>query len=546
MLAIILQLAAAYSISWVLWRYLRPFIVKTEVHNIPGPPSQSAIYGNIRELYHANAWGYHKFIAEKYGNIARIDSFMGDKQIYVSDPKAMHHIIVKDQHIYEETDTFFILNRLAFGEGLLATMGDHHRKQRKMLNPVFSIAHMRNMVPIFYQIIQKLQLAFELQVKDGPQEIEIVDWMTRTALELIGQSGLGTSFDPLTAGAAVHPYCKSAKAYVPALAQMNFLLENVLPISSKIGPPKFRRAMINLIPLKPLHHVRDIVDVMSKTSVEILEGKKKALLAGDEALANQVGQGKDIMSILLRANMEADEKDRLPEAEVLGQITTFTFAAMDTTSGALSRILHLLATHQHVQDKLREELADIWKGKEGMLDYDELVSLPYLDAICRETLRLYPPVPTVKRIARQDVILPLSSPIRGLDGRELTGVALPKGTTVIVSIINSNRNPEIWGADSYEWKPERWIQGLPDSVSASHIPGIYSHLMTFLGGGRACIGFKFSQLEMKVVLSLLIRTLKFSPSASEKDVFWEMNGISSPIVRGAVGQQLPLKVSLAA
>jgi len=84
---------------------------------------------------------------------------------------------------------------------------------------------------------------------------------------------------------------------------------------------------------------------------------------------------------------------------------------------------------------------------------------------------------------------------------------------------------------------------LPESVSVAHIPGIYSHLMTFLGGGRACIGFKFSQLEMKVVLSLLIESFEFTPS--KKEIFWQMTNIVSPIVVGRETQpQLPIVVKL--
>lgn len=63
------------------------------------------------------------------------------------------------------------------------------------------------------------------------------------------------------------------------------------------------------------------------------------------------------------------------------------FAAMDTTSGALSRILYLLAEHPDVQEKLRQEIAEALAQGEH-LSYDDLVSLPYLDAVCRETLRL--------------------------------------------------------------------------------------------------------------------------------------------------------------
>lgn len=72
------------------------------------------------------------------------------------------------------------------------------------------------------------------------------------------------------------------------------------------------------------------------------------------------------------------------------------FAAVDTTSSAISRILHLLAQHPPIQEKLRREVTDT-RSKHGDLPYDELVSLPYLDAICRETLRLYPSVSYVSR-----------------------------------------------------------------------------------------------------------------------------------------------------
>jgi cytochrome P450 len=68
--------------------------------------------------------------------------------------------------------------------------------------------------------------------------------------------------------------------------------------------------------------------------------------------------------------------------------STLIFAAMDTTSGALGRILSTLAEHPDAQDKLRQELSEARK-RAGDLGYDELSLLPYLDAICRETLRLW-------------------------------------------------------------------------------------------------------------------------------------------------------------
>ncbi len=60
---------------------------------------------------------------------------------------------------------------------------------------------------------------------------------------------------------------------------------------------------------------------------------------------------------------------------------------MDTTSNALSHIIHLLAEHQDVQEKVRAEVTEARDGQD--IPYDQLVELPYLDAVCRETLRLW-------------------------------------------------------------------------------------------------------------------------------------------------------------
>ncbi|OBZ67938.1 hypothetical protein A0H81_12339 [Grifola frondosa] len=113
----------------------------------------------------------------------------------------------------------------------------------------------------------------------------------------------------------------------------------------------------------------------------------------------------------------------------------------------------------------------------------------------------------------------------------------------MVGVMACNTSKTIWGDDAYEWKPERWLSPLPNTVSEAHIPGIYSNLMTFLGGGRACIGFKFSQLEMKVVLSLLLSNFTFE--LSDKPIVWNVAGVRYPTM-GKDGRkpQMLLKVGL--
>ncbi|KAJ7746004.1 cytochrome P450 [Mycena metata] len=534
----ILFLAALWLARW-FWLRLS---AQRMLNNIRGPQSPSFWMGNMAEIWSPYGWDFHHELAEKYGGVVKFGALFGEKQLYVFDPKSLHQIMVKDQHIFEETDSMIRGTRVSFGEGILSSVGEQHRKQRKMLNPVFSVAHLRHMVPLFFGVGKRVQAVLESKVHNGPQEVDMLLWMTRCALELVGQAGLGHSFDSLVDD-TIPPYILSIKKFGITMHRMALAANYILPWASQIGSPKFRRFIVNVVPWKDLHTGRDVLDTMYSTAVHIYNTKKAALEAGDAAVSQQISQGKDIISILMKDNDNASSSDRLSEEEILGQLNTLVFAATDTTSSALSRTLHILAQHPDAQEKLRREIRS--SQRDGVdLSYDELVSMDYLHAVCRETLRLYPPVSFLQRVARKDTILTTSTPITTADGSMVTEIPVPAETNIMVSILASNRNPAVWGPDVFEWKPERWLSPLPKSVADAHIPGIYANLMTFNGGGRACIGFKFSQLEMKVVLCLLVERFKFS--ISDKVITWQMSSISVPIVdKNSSMPQLPLKVELA-
>ena len=88
------------------------------------------------------------------------------------------------------------------------------------------------------------------------------------------------------------------KYTVRPLASKTAFLQMYLTPLIKIGTPKFRRFILDLIPWKNAHELRDISDVIHNTAVEIINSKKQALEDGDEAVARQIGEGKDIISIL--------------------------------------------------------------------------------------------------------------------------------------------------------------------------------------------------------------------------------------------------------
>ncbi|KAI0648481.1 cytochrome P450 [Trametes meyenii] len=369
--------------------------------------------------------------------------------------------------------------------------------------------------------------------------------MGRTALELVGLGGFGRSFDPLTEDVADES-ADAIKSYFPVEADVHMLVRLSLPVVIKIGPAAFRRAVAERIPNHTLQRMRKISDILHANSLEIVNGKKTALKQGDQALKQQVGEGKDIMSVLLRANMEASEEDRLPDEEVVSQVSTLILAAMHTTSNALSRTLHFLAMYPDTQQRLRSELMearDDGTGNLRDLPYDEVMGLPFLDSVCRETLRVFPPIRSLARAVRKDGVLPLSAPIRGVDGSPIHSVPVKKGMMVLTDLYACNTNEELWGEDAKEWKPDRWLKPLPRALEEAPIPGVYSHMMTFIGGGRACIGFKFSQLEMKIVLATLLPAFQFE--LTEAPIFWNAAGVSYPSVGGySPTPAMPLRVTL--
>ncbi|KAI0723656.1 cytochrome P450 [Fomitopsis betulina] len=544
-------LVALVGVTFVVFSVLKNYVVPSPLDNIPGPPRGHWVSesGNLGQLFHRTGGDFNDLVNSDYGPVVKLHGMFGTRQLYVFDPLALSSIVVKDQYVYEESPEFLAQFHCVLGDGLLATLGERHRRQRRLLNPVFSIAHMRHMLPIFYNITSKLREAIAKRVKDGQQEIDMLDWMGRTALELVGQAGLGWSFDPLVNDTVDSNLGTLVKALVPALFRI-YMFRPLFPPALKIGSPTLWRRLLDFIPHAGVQHVRRIADGIDTHSRHIYETRKRAMREGDEAVMHQIGEGKDIMSKLMQANMAANEADKLPEDELLGQMAyevvrsvlamTFIFAGMDTTSNALARTIALLSEHQDVQDKLRVELLEAIRKYGAEIPHDVLTELPYMDAICRETLRLYAPVPWLMRKTREDIVMPLSAPIRGVDGTLISEVPVPKGTYVHIAILASNRNPQLWGPDAGEWKPERWLNPLPETVKEAHIPGVYSNLMTFLGGGRACIGFKFSQLEMKVVLAMLFSNFTFAPS--DKTIYWNMAGIQYPTVDMNTRPEMPMKV----
>ncbi|KAH9940666.1 cytochrome P450 [Amylocystis lapponica] len=517
--------------------------VQTAISNVPGPKPASFWTGNYTLLHDAEkGWAFFNDMFS-YGNLCRITTPFGcNDMLHLADPLALRHMFRKNDYSFDDPPEVYITLQMVLGNrGLGSTIGPLHKKQRRLLNPVFGSAHLRNMTPILFNVTRMLRETFLELCGEGTAEIDMVHWSSRTALEIIGQSALGHSFDPLTKDSVPTGYGAILKSGFAALSTPTSRLgmKYLLPLFASMATPRFNNWLLRHMPTEAGQRVNNFCETMDGMSREIYAGKKKLFLQDPE----QLEKGRDAMSILVRENMRSTDEDHMDEEEIISHITSIVFGGTDTTSSALLRTMWLLAEHPEDQERLRQEIQAAKVECKGEISYDQLLSLPFLDAVYRESIRLYPPVPYQDRMAVKDIMLPLGNPIKGRDGQEIKEIFVPSGTVVAISIVGTNRNTEIWGADALEWNPKRWLGELPTSVKDSGVPGAYSSLMTFLDGRRTCLGMRYVQAEMKALLFDLVGAIRFSPAPDHAKISWPMGIVVSPSVDGKMA--MPLCISRA-
>ncbi|MFL5892459.1 MAG: cytochrome P450 [Solirubrobacterales bacterium] len=196
----------------------------------------------------------------------------------------------------------------------------------------------------------------------------------------------------------------------------------------------------------------------------------------------------DILSMLVAARF--DDGSAMSDAEVRDQLMTLLLAGHETTATALAWAFDLLFRSPDKEARLREELA----ASDG---HD------YLDAVIKETLRVRPVVPFVGRQLNQPM--------------ELGGYELPTGTDVMPAILLAHTRQDVY-PDPYAFRPERFLE--EDQETFGWIP--------FGGGTRRCIGAAFAELEMRVVLSTILRRARLRPATDRPERIVRRNVTLSP------------------
>ncbi|EJF57948.1 cytochrome P450 [Dichomitus squalens LYAD-421 SS1] len=442
--------------------------------------------------------------------------------------------------------------------------------------------------------------ALEL-ASDAPCRLDVLPWLARAALDVIGEAGFGYAFHSLEAAAERRDYeSELAQAFgVIFGTARKFRVMTILQVWFPVLR-RFKRENA------AMQHAQA---TMRKIGTELIEQRRAAVAAESEKTSEKRSAiegdktvfDRDLLSVLVRSNISEVPEQRMSMNELLCQISTFLAAGHETSASALTWTLYALARCPSAQAKLRAELRSVpvpsapsapvsspppsqpsfsqqpstpasvpsspersppssptsaaaaYDAAMAAL-FDRISHLPYLDAVVREALRLYAPITTTMRVATQDDVIPVAAPYMDRRGRMCDEIRVRKGDIISVPIQAMNKGRETWGEDADVFRPERWEEGrhreerCEEKGRGKHVQGLWGNMLTFGGGNpvngnRSCIGYRFALSEIKVFLFVLLRDIEFS-NDSAVEIEKKVNVVTRPCVKSEPhrGNQMPLYI----
>jgi cytochrome P450 len=373
--------------------------------------------------------------------------------LMASSPRSAHEILVEKNDAFVKSPGLSLFARPLLGDGLLTSERDVHKRQRRMMAPVF--AHKRIASYGDLMVERTVRAAARLAVL--PQT-DLAEEMMRLTLEIVGKALFDTE---LAEEASV-----VGKALTESMQQM-------------------MSAMVRLVPTPP------VIPTPGNLRLKRAVGRLDHIVYGmiKERRASGVDHG-DMLGMLL-ATKDADDGTGLDDREVRDQSMTILLAGHETTANALAWSFYLLGRHPDVREKLEREVDTVLGGRPATMA--DLPNLPYSLSVLKETMRLYPPAYVLGRKAIRDVTI--------------GEVKVPRGQVVLVNVSGIHRrsdafpNPERF--DPERFTPER-EKKLPQ---LAYLP--------FGAGPRVCIGNHFALMEGQLVLATLAQKLRFELTSSE-------------------------------
>ncbi len=378
----------------------------------------------------------------------------------VSSPAGIRHVMVDNVSNYVKDRLQLRVLKPGLGTGLLTAEGDSWKAARRTLAPLFAPRTVESFVGTMHG--KSRALAARLLARADGDRVNISDEMTRVTFEILTDTLFSDAID-----GTPEEFGRAFTSYFENQGQLS-------PLDMLNAPAWIPR----------LNRMR------AQPAITFFEERVKQIIARRRALIATPGASvpRDILTLLLEA-ADPETGVGLSEAEVGANIVTFIGAGHETTANALSWTLFLLAKHPDAQAAVAREAV----RAETMAPVDWLDNLPMTRAVIEEALRLYPPAPTLSRMALAD--------------DEIDGVKVAAGSTVIISPYVVHRHRMLWSEPDY-FRPERFLPPARDQIDRyAFIP--------FGAGPRVCIGQRFAMHEAVIVLANLARHICFAMPKGE-------------------------------
>ena len=411
---------------------------------LPNPIKTPSLFQKIQWI--ADPVGYMENCAKTYPDIFSVEIVgFGDGLVFVDRPEAIQKILTNDQRkIFSAPgDLNVILKPLLGDYSLIMLSGDRHRKRRQVLMPPFHGDRMRSygdlIVNLTEQVFNDLPVNQVFSARTATQEI---------SLQVILQAVFG-----LYEG-------ESCQRIKHLLALMSDLFRSPLT-SAFLFFPYLQKDLGSWSPWGNFLRQREAIDQLIYQEI----AQRRSHPDSDSI---------DILSMLMAATDE--EGNPMTEQELRDELMTMLFAGHETTATAMAWALYWIHHLPQVKAKLLEELASLGESPDPM----SIFRLPYLTAVCNETLRIHPvAMLTFPRVVQEPV--------------ELAGHQLQPGTTVVGCIYLTHQREDIY-PEAKKFIPERFL----DRQYSPY------EFMPFGGGVRRCIGEALAIFEMKLVLATIL------------------------------------------
>ncbi|BFY99401.1 hypothetical protein BsWGS_02441 [Bradybaena similaris] len=403
------------------------------------------------------------------------------------------HILIKDFANFVDREPH-ISSTSPFFKSLFFARGWEWRKHRHILSPTFTSGKLKYISKSVQKSAQDLTDFLEKQAKNG-SVVLIKDVCGRYTSEIIAKTAFG--LDAKFIGqqdVEFYDYSKNMIDFKNRRGISKFIADSLarIPYVAKMSTEVFGLQYYDPVNLTANKYFDVILNntirerrLQQKTGIERPHSDLLDLLlkANEEAEAGNLEKAEELESI--QESSDAPKLiQKLGDEEMLGHSMLVIFAGMETTATTLQMCLYELAAHPDVQDKVFEEITSIVKHEPPTSE--ELNSLTYIQQVLDETLRLYPPVASAKRIA--------------LETRTYNGVTIPKGTTVVLPYFYALKDPRMF-QDPEKFDPNRFS---PEEKEKRD-PLAFA---AFGHGPRICLGMRLAYLELKQGLVHVIRKLR--------------------------------------